>query len=83
MHKNPWGDLHSREISIRKVTCQQIKYDINEKPLKTHKNRYITRKTDYIDPELLPREPRKLRGVNIVRFSRLYNGFCEFLTVFH
>ena len=44
MHKNPWGDLYSREISIRKVTCQQIKYDINEKPLKTRKNRYITRK---------------------------------------
>ena len=50
MHKNPWGGLYSWEISIRKVICQQIKYDINEKPLKTHKNRYITQKTDNIDP---------------------------------
>ena len=76
MHKNPWGDLYSREISIRKVICQQIKYDINEKPLKTHKNRYITRKTDYIDPELLPR--RSQGGYE----GSILSVFHSYITVF-
>ena len=83
MHENPWEDLYSREISIRKVNCQQIKYDINEKPLKTHKNRYITRKTDNIDPLVgSSATPRNQLGGQYSPFSSLYNGFCSFLRFF-
>ena len=75
---NPFPSLRSNKYNFNTTL-----YDIKEKPLKTHKNRYITSKNGQYWPLVgSSATPRNQLGVNIVRISQLYNGFCSFLRFF-